>query len=313
MKMKQEDSLNLLLNNKPKDPIKKIRYNLKSWFLNHPNFWVNPMSISSIFRATTGSLRILPDFLIIGAPKCGTTSMYEYLIQHPNILSSLWKEIYFFDRYFTRGTNWYRGNFAFKLQKKIHQIKKKIVLSGDATPTYLHHPLTAQRVHEIIPNAKIIVMLRNPIDRAYSHWKMEKRLGFEKLSFEEALKKENERLFDEENKMINNPKYFSWNRQIFSYMYGGLYYEHLKSWLNLFPHNQFLIINTEEMNNNTNKEFQKTLEFLNLPNFKLHNYEQFNSQQSTIMEKNTRSFLHDYFEPYNKKLFKLINKEFIWE
>ena len=117
MENRQENSLLLILGPIPKNPLKKAKWLITLWLLQHPNLWTNPLSISSIFRALTGKFRTLPDFIIIGAAKCGTTSLYDYLSQHPSVHSALWKEIYFFDRYFPRGINWYRSNFPYNIQK----------------------------------------------------------------------------------------------------------------------------------------------------------------------------------------------------
>src|SRR3990172_9672083 len=107
------------------------------WFAKHPKLWVNPLSVESIFRASTGFLRVLPDFLIIGAAKCGTTSLYNFMMKHPDIYPALWKEIFFFDRYYPRGINWYRANFPSKFQKFSKKLVKKNFLTGEATPTYI--------------------------------------------------------------------------------------------------------------------------------------------------------------------------------
>ena len=111
---------------------------------------------------------------------------------------------------------------------------KKKFLTGEATPTYLHHPLTAKRISELLPNIKLIILLRNPIDRAYSHYQMEKRLGYEELTFEEAINFETSRLEGESEKMFKDPNYYSYERQIYSYLTSGIYVDQLKLWMNYF-------------------------------------------------------------------------------
>ena len=129
----------------------------------------------------TGPFHLLPDYLIIGAQKCGTGSLYRYLNQHPRIKSGITKEVRFFDKYYNRGINWYRVFFPFK------DLLGRKYLTGDATPRYLDHPHAPKRVKEIIPNVKFIVLLRNPIDRAYSMYNMRVSRGRETHSFEESL------------------------------------------------------------------------------------------------------------------------------
>ena len=313
MKGSQEDSLSSILGPIPKNPLKKLKWFITLWLLRHPSLWTNPLSISSIFRALTGKFRTLPDFIIIGAAKSGTTSLYDYLSQHPSVHSALWKEIYFFDRYFPRGINWYRSNFPYKIQKFFStKILKKKFLTGEATPTYLHHPLTAKRIFELLPNIKLIILLRNPIDRAYSHYQMEKRLGYEELTFEEAINLETSRLEGESEKMFQNPNYYSYARQIYSYLTSGIYVDQLKSWMNYFPKNQFLIINSDDFENNQNKIFKEVEIFLDIDHVKI-NFSKKNIGKYSSINIETRNKLYDFFISYNEKLYSLLNQNYGWK
>ena len=148
-----------------------------------------------IYCSLVGPFRIFPNFFIIGAAKCGTTSLYDYLTQHPCIHSSLTKEPRYFDKYYYRGLNWYKTHYPSSLKKWVAtKIKKKPFVVVDATPRYLDHPHTPDRIKEIVPSAKFVVLLRNPIDRAYSHYWYCRRLCIESNQFEEALKRELEML-----------------------------------------------------------------------------------------------------------------------
>ena len=119
-----------------------------------------------------------PNFLIIGAQRCGTTSLYNYLIQHPQIVPSSKKEVHFFDLNFHLGQSWYEKHFP--------EVSDNI-LTGEASPYYIFHPLCPKRIFDYDPSVKLIVILRNPIDRAYSHYRHIVRLGHEPLKFEDAL------------------------------------------------------------------------------------------------------------------------------
>jgi len=290
-----------------------LKKKITEWLVNHPNLWVNPLSIYAILRAFTGHLRVLPDFIIIGAAKSGTTSLYDYLIQHPSVHTALWKEIYFFDRYFPRGMVWYRANFPSKFQKffQIFFLRKNF-LTGEATPTYFHHPLTPKRISMLLPSVKLIVLLRNPIDRAYSHYQMERKFGYEELSFEEAIVSEDIRLQGESEKMIKDPNYFSYKRQIFSYVTTGFYAEHLAMWMKYFSKNQLMIINSKDLENNTDRIFQEVLDFLGLDSYKIK-FKKQNVGKYDQMNENTRKILFEKFESQNKKLYELINKNFNWK
>ena len=189
----------------------------------------------NLYRAycnLAGPLHTLPDFLIIGAARSGTTSLYEYLIQHSSIHSAVGKEVYFFDKKYNKGINWYRSFFPSKFSKIIiSSLQKKSFLTGEATPRYLFHPHSPKRVHQVIPNVKLIVLLRNPIDRAYSHYQMEVDHGDEKLTFEEAIEKEEERITTDLERMEKDENFYSVNFYRKSYLTRGKYFNQLKRWV----------------------------------------------------------------------------------
>src|SRR5919201_3141433 len=150
----------------------------------------------------TAPLRPLPDFLIIGAQKAGTTALYAYLRWHPGITGPSWKEVSFFDRYYARGEAWYRGNMPSRPRQWLAERRNgRPPLVGEASPSYLFHPLAPERVANLLPRARLIAVLRNPVDRAFSHYQHELSLGREHLSFEEALDREDERLRGEVERM----------------------------------------------------------------------------------------------------------------
>jgi|SRR5690242_3518862 len=121
---------------------------------------------------------ILPHFLIIGAQRCGTTSLFEYLARHPDVAPPSAKELHFFDSEYHKGDAWYRERFP---------SLRNGFITGEATPYYIFHPHTPTRVRDWNSKVKLIVLLRNPVDRAYSHYHHEVRLGTESLDFETAL------------------------------------------------------------------------------------------------------------------------------
>src|SRR5436189_26280 len=122
-------------------------------------------------------MRPLPDFLILGAQKAGTTALYAYLRWHPQVTGPSFKEVSFFDRHYARGERWYRAHLP---------VRRRAVV-GEASPSYLFHPLAPERVARMLPEARLIALLRNPVDRAFSHYQHEVALGREQLSFEDAL------------------------------------------------------------------------------------------------------------------------------
>ncbi|WP_287523664.1 sulfotransferase domain-containing protein [Okeania sp. SIO2C2] len=147
--------------------------------------------------------------MIIGAQKCGTNSLYNYLVQHPLIAASLQHEIHYFDLNFDKDLQWYQSQFP-ELEPGI--------ITGESSPYYLFHPLVPQRIFDIYPQIKLIILLRNPAERAISHYDHEVRLGTEKLTLKEAIAAEQNRLKGEVEKIIQTGTYYSFNHQHYTYL-----------------------------------------------------------------------------------------------
>lgn len=189
----------------------------------------------------TSRLRPFPDYLIIGTKRGGTTSMYKYLLRHPNVIP-MWpgvenaKKTHFFDQNFHRGTEWNRAHFPTSMQRsRVERREGAPVLTGEAAPYYMFHPLVAERVRQTLPQVKLIVLLRNPVDRIWSHHHERVYNGTEPLPFREALDAEEERLAGEHDRIVNEPGYYSERHDFCSYLARGRYLEHLEPWLDLFP------------------------------------------------------------------------------
>lgn len=254
----------------------------------------------------TGFLRMLPDFYIIGGQKCGTTSLYVYLTQHPLIKAPIAKDIRFFDKYFNKGINWYRSYFPFKTQKKF--------LTGEATERYLEHPYAPKRIKQVTPNAKFIVLLRNPVDRAYSHYLMIVKHDQENQPFEDVIIKEKEKIKEYYNKMLNDENYYNDLYFRHGYLDRGIYVDKLKRWMSVFPKKQFLIIQSEEFFRNPSEIYNQVLEFLELPKLELGEYKQYRKQDYTKsdIDSSLRKQLEEYFEPHNQRLYEFLGRRFNW-
>jgi hypothetical protein len=254
----------------------------------------------------TSPLRPLPDFLILGAQKAGTTALYAYLRRHPGITGPSWKEVSFFDRHYARGEAWYRGNFPNKLRARGG-------LVGEASPSYVFHPLGPERVRGLVPEAKLIVLVRNPVDRAFSHYQHEVALGREPLSFEEALEAEDERLRGEVERMLADPRYFShawWN---YTYQARGRYAEQLERWLEVFPREQLLIVPSEDLGSDPAGTYGRVLEFLGAPPHRLESYPRvFERQYEPMLPETRQRLAQDFAEP-NGRLYALLSRNLGWE
>lgn len=254
-----------------------------------------------------------PNFIVAGVQKGGTTSLYRYLAAHPNVLRSRRKEVgYFGDQYY-RGVAWYQQQFpTYGGRFRMALRARGWVQTGEATPYYLFHPLAAQRVKAYCPDAKIIVMLRDPVERAYSHYRHHVKLGEESLSFEDALAAEDERLAGQEEAIIRDDGHDETAFRLYSYKARGYYAEQLKRWFECFDRESMLIMSSEWFFADPGAAFRKTQEFLGLPLFDHPDYKQFNPGKKESVSESTRAELEDWFRPHNQRLFELIGERFNW-
>ena len=308
-----------------------MRERLRIWLLEHPELnpyrfsvgltldpaWTehpNKFSIGRAFQMATSSIRTLPNFIIIGSSKSGTWAIHNYLLQHPDVAYSA-RNIHFFEYAYSNKISWYKSHFPTKLYKSlVESIHKRKCLMSEHTSTYLHHPLIPQRVKDGIPDVKLIVSLRNPIDRAYSNYHMFVRIGTEKRTFEDAVFSEIKRIEiikENDNFQIKNPNFA--NHVLFNYLRHGTYVDKLENWLKFFRREQFCIVENKDLSKNPQQVLDKIFEFLNVPHFKLRQEERWNVGKYKKMKESTRKTLEDFFKPYNERLYKLLGQNFSWD
>ncbi|SCG64403.1 sulfotransferase domain-containing protein [Micromonospora halophytica] len=265
----------------------------------------------------TSDRRPLPDFLIIGTKRGGTTSLWRYLLEHPLVprLFPAWntKTSHYFEDTFSRGEAWYRSHFPTRRQRQaLERRHGGPTRVGEAAPLYMFHPLAAQRVADLIPSVKLIVLLRDPVERAYSHWKERRTEGVEPLDFAEALAAEEERTTGEREKLIADPTYASNAYDWYSYRARGRYLEHLQPWLDRFDPAQLLILPSETLYREPAATYARVLDFLGLPPYRLDRFEVFNDRRSSAMDPAVRAELTRYYAPYNEALASRLGMTFDW-
>lgn len=266
------------------------------------------------FRRLTSPMRVLPDFLIIGAQKCGTTSLYLTLAQHLNVKPAFVKEVRYFNNFFEKGVNWYRAHYPSHLYRYLNNVLySRDFITGEGEPSYLPNPIAPQRVFGLIPEVKLIVMLRNPVDRAYSHYNHRIQRGREKLSFEEVVQLDKETLKNGWGN-IETRDYKSLGTLHYSYLPRGIYVDQLKVWMDVFPKEQFLVIKAEDYFTDTRTIFNKVLAFLNLPESDLVTFQKSNTgKYKKKMSATMRQDLIDYFYPHNQRLYAYLGVDYDWD
>jgi len=265
------------------------------------------------YGKATSSVRPLPDFLVIGAQKAGTTALYAYLSWHPGIGGPSWKEVSFFDRHYRRGEAWYRGHFPNALRGWIAERSNgRPLVVGEASPSYMFHPLAPQRVRDVVPDVRLIALLRNPTDRAYSQYQHEVALGREPLSFEEALDAEEERLRGEVERMTADASYFSNEWWDHTYLARGRYAEQLERWFAVFPREQLLVVSSADLDDRPGEAYAEILEFVGVEAHELDSYPRLFRREYSAMSPETRERLADYYAEPNRRLYELLGRDFGW-
>jgi hypothetical protein len=270
------------------------------------------------FGMLTARLRALPDYLIIGTKRGGTTSLARWLLEHPGV-GSLFparetrKGTYYFDVNYRRGPAWYRSHFPTRFAHRLdEQHRGHPLLLGEASPYYLHHPHAANRARQLVPQAKVIALLRHPVDRAQGHWAERIRQGVETLDLESALEAEEQRLAGEEERMVRDPSYVSFAHQHFSYVDQGRYARGLQRWMTAYPRHQVLIVRSEDLYADPAAVYAQVLDFLALePHLppELHGW---NRSTNTELEPGLRAYLYERLAPDVEAVETLLDRDMGW-
>ena len=251
-----------------------------------------PSSLKYYYRRLTSSFRRLPDFIIIGAQKSGTSSLYYYLSQHPSLTLSVTKEIHYYNHYRHQGKRigWYKSFFPLK----VRSIHKK---TGEASPYYLFDERAAEQMKKDIPNIQLIVLLRNPIDRAYSAYNMNVAHGDgpKAQTFEQAIA--NSDLSMEASEV---------------YLIRGLYAEHIKKWFKYFKREQFLFVKSEEFFTEPKSALAKVYKFLDIEEYYPDDLKAQEVGVYSELSDETRVRLENYFKGPNRELAELLGEEYRW-
>ena len=253
------------------------------------------------------SIRAKPDFIIIGVQKGGTSSLFKYLSQHPQVATSSHKELHFFDVNYQAGMEWYAQFFPLEAERQGRVV-------GEASPYYIFHPLAAGRIKAHLPDVKIIAMLRDPIARAYSQFQMQLRHKNEKDTdvFEEAIALEPARMAGEHEKILADEAYNSYNHRKLSYLSRGLYFEQVQQWYSVFGRERVLVLKSEDFFARTLVEFHKVCAFLGIADFRPPDLQPVNVHNYPDLAPETIDRLKAYYRDDGDKLAGLLGEHFRW-
>lgn len=272
-------------------------------------------SLARSYGAATAAQRPLPDYLIIGSKKGGTSSLTNWLIQHPDNLRMFpafqpLKSAHFFDISFHEGVDWYRGHFPTARFRARHPG----AVVGEASPYYMFHPAAAARARSVVPDAKVIAVLRNPVSRAYSNYWDRVAAGSETLpTFEAAIEAEEGRLAGVDHERLrDDPTYYSFEHDQFTYLARGRYLEHLQTWLDAYPAEQLLILRAEDMYADPGAVFTDVQRFLGLRDCPEVNLKTYNERSKPPIDPGTKARLAEYYRPFNEALYERLGRDMRW-
>ena len=262
-------------------------------------------------RRLSSHFRALPNVLIVGAQRSGTTSLAAYLSQHPDVESSFFKEVHYFDdgvtaarNSYQKGEDWYRAHFP---------LRKRAATSPvlfEATPMYLFHPLAPERIHKLLPSAKIIAILRNPVDRAISHYRHSTSRGHETLPLLDALMAEENRI----GTALRDSHFGNDDVRRFSYKARGLYAEQIERYQAKFPRENILLVSSDDLFRAPDEVLNQIFQFIGVqPDLENSDITPRNVSQEVVeVPQEARDYLHDYFREPNQALNLLLGRDFGW-
>ena len=245
-----------------------------------------------------------PDFVIIGATKCGTTSLYEYLKDHPQVLPTIWKEIEFY-RFPERGLEWYLSQFP-----RIPDSRTRFI-SGEASTCYIGMPNVKQLLFEQYPQVKLIALVRDPVEKAISHAHHDRKLGVEHRTVEEAITQELDILENLDSLWPPPEDYWRTER---GYVWHGLYANQIANWVSTFPKESMLVIPSEDLYGRPAETLAKVYAHLDLPDHQRAQYEvHLQGNYEKGLNPRLRERLTRFVAPHNARLEEMIGRRLHWQ
>jgi hypothetical protein len=271
-------------------------------------------AVSVQVGAVTASRRQLPSFILVGAQRAGTTSLFRAFMSHPLIYSANYhKGVNYFDVNYERGLSWYQGHFptVASMRRRTREAGGEPI-TFEASGYYMFHPCAAERLAKDLPNLKILAMLRDPVERAYSAHKHELARGYETEHFERALELEDERLAGQVERMVADPGYQSFSHRHHAYLRRGQYAEQLRRLGGFFGEDRIHVIESESFFQEPEETYGRVLDFLELPTVMPGRFDRWNGRPSAPMPATTRAQLRAHFSSHDASLAEMLGREPAW-
>lgn len=257
-----------------------------------------------LYRQPKPGARMRPGYLVVGTKRGGSTSLANWITQHPEVAPCRSeKGSHYFDTNYPRGKAWYAARFP--------RPAARWRITGEASPYYMFHPDAPRRIAKELPDAKLIAVLRDPVERAWSHYRYESQHGRETESFARALDLEPSRIAGERERLSRDPTYEGWEYRHHAYLERGHYADQLRELYDRFPREQVLVLKSEDMFADPGATLERVWHFLDLPDYSLTDLDVQNAGTSKgAIPEAQRCRLIDYYKPYNEALYAMVGIDF---
>ncbi|HEY1485740.1 MAG TPA: sulfotransferase [Micromonosporaceae bacterium] len=275
------------------------------------------LSASRTYGRVTASGRLLPSFLISGGQRCGTTSMYRALAAHPAIRKAvLHKGVHYFDISYGKGMQWYRGHFPTQraADRQSAQAGGASVQTFESSPYYMYHPLAAERIARDLPDVKLVVLTRDPIERAYSQHAHEVARDFEtETDFAKALALEPSRLAGQSELLAADGNAYSFSHQHHGYRARGEYIRYIRRLESAVGRERIHVVDSAEFFATPEKAYDDVIDFLGLPHLGYPTFEQHNARPRALpIPDDVHAELRAHYEPFDAELSEWLGHTVSW-
>ncbi|GAA2490106.1 sulfotransferase family protein [Winogradskya humida] len=272
---------------------------------------------SRSYGRLTSPSRMTPSFLICGGQRCGTTSLYRALAAHPVVLKAvLHKGVHYFDIDYDRGMSWYKAHFPRKRHaERIRELHGVPAQTFESSPYYMYHPQAAARIAADLPAAKLVVLVRDPVERAYSQHHHEVARGYEnERDFGNALALEPARLHRQEDKLASDPAYYSFAHQHHAYKARGEYARYLSVMAQHVGRERIHVVESERFFTQPEQVYDEVCAFLGLPiNMKRPVFDQHNARpRGSDMDPGLRRELANHYASHDEALTAWLGRVPVW-